>query len=102
MNNKFKDDIEKGKTLDQTPRNNFAINKLLHIAQSGGDFKIFLKGLADPTAYSRNKDGNIQPVANRPIWDNLLNGYFDKKTNNAFFIEDSAHAQELFKSLQDV
>jgi len=100
IQNNFRDDEMNGKELDEAPRNNFSINKLLHVAQSGGDFKKWLARKIDPRATVRKPDGTLHPTEGRPLFDNMLNGYFDLHTNHAFFLEDSPRAQEVFSTIK--
>lgn len=87
LSREFEDDQEKGKPEGEPPRNNFAINRLLYIAQSGGDMKSWLKKMKDP-------DGADS--------DTMLDRFFDGTMNHAFFKEDAERAVQIFSSLRNV
>jgi len=100
LKNSFQGDFEKGKTLDQPPRYNFPINQLIYIAQSGGDFKDWLKRIPDISADRRDENGYLKKIPGRSASDSMLDSFFDKRVDCAFFNEDSKKAQELFGPLQ--
>ncbi len=87
LRNSFQEDADKGK--ETPPRNNFSINRMLYIAQSGGDMKSWLKKMK----------GTIQdPINGESV--SMLDRFFDTKEDHAFFREDSERAKKLFSPLR--
>ena len=82
------------------PRDNFPITRMVHVAQSSGQFKEVLHTIIDTESMERNNDGHWYPIEGRTMNDSLTTAFFDPRNNSGFLHEDSDRAFKLFNPIQ--